>query len=75
MLRELVPGKTTRAEVRTRFGTPNEVVLAPGSETFVYHRDRRAGFLSRTTERVETLTIRFDAGGVLKDFEYRHSGD
>jgi hypothetical protein len=74
-LRELVPGQTTRAEVRERFGTPREIIVSPGIETFVYFRDRTSGWISRSTERVEMLTIRFDARGLLKDFEYRYSGE
>ena len=73
-LRALVQGKTTKDEVRERFGIPQEVLLVPGSETFVYFRDRTSGWISPTTERIEMLTIRFDAKGVLKDFEYRYSG-
>jgi hypothetical protein len=70
----LVQGKTSKAEVQERFGVPQEVVLSPGVETFIYRRDRSSGLWSRTTERVEMLTIRFDSAGRLKDFEYRHSG-
>ena len=73
-LKFLVQGKTTRDEVRERFGIPHEVVLAPGVETVIYYRDQTSGWISRTTERVEMLTIRFDGKGVLKDFEYRYSG-
>jgi hypothetical protein len=50
------------------------VVVSPGVETFIYYRDRSAGWFSRTMERVEMLTVRFDANGLLKDFEYRFSG-
>jgi len=73
-LKDLVQGKTTRAEVRERFGVPQEVVFSPGIETFIYHRDRTSGWFTRTTERVEMLTVRFDGQGLLKDFEYRFSG-
>jgi outer membrane protein assembly factor BamE (lipoprotein component of BamABCDE complex) len=73
-LKELVQGKTTKAEVRERFGVPQEVVLSPGLETFIYYRERVSGWVRRTTERVETLTLRFDGQGVLKDFEYRFAG-
>ncbi len=73
-LKNLVQGKTTKGEVRGLFGVPQEIVLAPGTETFIYYRDRSFGLLSRTSERVEMLTVRFDASGVLKDFEYRYSG-
>lgn len=73
-LKRLVQGKTTKAEVRDLFGIPQEIVIAPGIETFIYYRDRTSGWLSRTTERVEMLTVRFDTQGVLKDFEYRYSG-
>jgi outer membrane protein assembly factor BamE (lipoprotein component of BamABCDE complex) len=73
-LKQLVQGKTTKAEVRDRFGTPQEVVLSPGIETFIYFRERTSGWFRRTTERVEMLTVRFDAQGVLKDFEYRFAG-
>ncbi len=73
-LKELVQGKTTKAEVRERFGVPQEVVFSPGIETFIYHRDRTSGWFTRTTERVEMLTVRFDSQGLLKDFEYRFSG-
>jgi len=73
-LRSLIQGKTTKAEIQAQFGIPQEVVLSPGVETFVYYRDKTFGWLSRTTERVEMLTIRFDAKGILKDFEYRSSG-
>jgi outer membrane protein assembly factor BamE (lipoprotein component of BamABCDE complex) len=73
-LKQLVQGKTTKADVRERFGIPQEVVLGPGVETFVYYRERSSGWVRRTTERVETLTIRFDAQGLLKDFEYRFAG-
>lgn len=73
-LRGLIQGKTTRAEVQQRFGIPQEILLSPGIETFIYYRDRSSGWLSRRSERVETLTIRFDAKGILKDYEYRYSG-
>ena len=73
-LNKLVQGKTTKAEVRELFGIPQEVVLSPGTETFIYYRDKSAGLIFRTTERVEMLTIRFDAEGTLKQFEYRYSG-
>ena len=73
-LRNLIQGKTTKAEVQRQFGVPQEVVVSPGVESFVYYRDKTFGWLSRTTERVEMLTIRFDANGILKDFEYRSSG-
>jgi outer membrane protein assembly factor BamE (lipoprotein component of BamABCDE complex) len=73
-LKQLVQGKTTKADVRERFGIPQEVVLGPGVETFVYYRERTSGWIRRTTDRVETLTVRFDSQGVLKDFEYRFAG-
>jgi outer membrane protein assembly factor BamE (lipoprotein component of BamABCDE complex) len=73
-LKGLVQGKTTKADVRNRFGMPQEIVMAPGVETFIYYRDQTSGWLSRTTERVEMLTVRFDQRGILKDFEYRYSG-
>jgi hypothetical protein len=73
-LQNLVQGKTTKADVQGLFGVPQEIVLSPGIETFIYYRDKSSGWLSRTTERVEMLTVRFDAKGVLKDFEYRYSG-
>lgn len=73
-LKILVQGKTTKAEVQQRFGIPQEIVLSPGVETFIYHRDTSSGWISRTTERVEMLTVRFDTQGVLRDFEYRYSG-
>jgi hypothetical protein len=73
-LKELVPGKTTKADVRDRFGVPQEVVLSPGIESFIYYRERASGWLWRTTERSETLTVRFDNQGLLKDFEYRFAG-
>ena len=73
-LKRLVQGQTTKAEVRERFGTPQEVVLSPGVETFIYYRDRTSGVFRRSTERVEMLTVRFDPQGVLKDFEYRFAG-
>jgi hypothetical protein len=73
-LKRLVQGRTTKAEVRDLFGIPQEIVIAPGIETFIYYRDLTSGWLSRTTERMEMLTVRFDTTGVLKDFEYRYSG-
>ena len=73
-LKQLVQGKTTKADVRERFGVPQEVVLGPGVETFVYYRERTSGWIRRTTDRVETLTVRFDSQGLLKDFEYRFAG-
>jgi outer membrane protein assembly factor BamE (lipoprotein component of BamABCDE complex) len=73
-LKSLVQGQTTKDDVRERFGMPQEVVFSPGIETFVYYRDRTSGWISRTTERVEMLTIRFDGRGILKDFEYRFAG-
>jgi outer membrane protein assembly factor BamE (lipoprotein component of BamABCDE complex) len=73
-LKELVPGKTTKADVRDRFGVPQEVVLSSSTETFIYFRDRTSGLFRRTTERIEMLTVRFDGQGVLKDFEYRFAG-
>lgn len=73
-LKRLVQGRTTKAEVRDLFGIPQEIVIAPGIETFIYYRDLTSGWLSRTTERIEMLTVRFDTTGVLKDFEYRYSG-
>lgn len=73
-LSQLVPGKTTKADVRDRFGVPQEVVLSSSIETFIYFRDRTSGWFRRTTERVEMLTVRFDTQGLLKDFEYRFAG-
>ena len=73
-LKQLIQGKTTKAEVRDMFGIPQEVVLSPGIETLIYFRDARAGWFTRSTDRVEMLTIRFDDKGLLKDFEYRYSG-
>ena len=73
-LSQLVPGKTTKADVRERFGVPQEVVLSSSVETFIYFRDRTSGLFRRTTERVEMLTVRFDTQGLLKDFEYRFAG-
>ena len=73
-LKQLVPGKTTKAEVRERFGVPQEVVLSSSAETFIYFRDRTSGLFTRTTQRIEMLTVRFDAQGLLKDFEYRFAG-
>jgi outer membrane protein assembly factor BamE (lipoprotein component of BamABCDE complex) len=73
-LKTLIQGKTTKAEVRELFGIPQEIVVSPGIESFIYFRDQTVGFFSRTTERVEMLTVRFDSRGILKDFEYRYSG-
>ncbi|HSB70456.1 MAG TPA: hypothetical protein VLT62_14105 [Candidatus Methylomirabilis sp.] len=73
-LKRLVQGTTTKAEVRELFGIPQEVVFSPGIETFIYSRDVRSGWFTRTMDRVEMLTIRFDDKGLLKDFEYRYSG-
>ena len=73
-LSQLVPGKTTKADVRGRFGVPQEVVLSSSTETFIYFRDRTSGLFRRTTERIEMHTVRFDGQGVLKDFEYRFAG-
>jgi hypothetical protein len=74
MLKRLVPGKTTKAEVQEMFGVPQEVVLSPGMETIIYSRDVRSGWFTRSLDRVEMLTIRLDDKGLLKDFEYRYSG-
>jgi hypothetical protein len=73
-LKELVQGKTTKAEVKERFGVPQEIILSPGYETFIYYRERTSGLISKSTERTEMLTVRFDPQGILKDFEYRFSG-
>ena len=73
-LKMLVPGKTTKADVRERFGVPQEVVLSSNTETFHYFRDRTSGLFTRRTQRIEMLTVRFDAQGLLKDFEYRFAG-
>ncbi len=73
-LKDLVQGKTTKTDVRERFGIPQQIVLSPGLETYIYFRDRTSGWISKTTERIEMLTIRFDIQGVLKDFEYRFAG-
>lgn len=73
-LKTLVQGKTTKAEVRELFGIPQEIVVSPGVESFIYYRDQAVGLFTRATERVEMLTVRFDAQGLLKDFEYRYSG-
>jgi hypothetical protein len=73
-LKRLVQGRTTKVEVRELFGVPQEIVLNPAGETFIYYRDQRAGLFSRMTERVEMLTVRFDTRGLLKDFEYRYAG-
>jgi len=73
-LQNLIQGKTTRADVQGLFGVPQEIVFSPGVETFIYYRNKSSGWISRTTERVEMLTVRFDPKGVLKDYEYRYSG-
>jgi outer membrane protein assembly factor BamE (lipoprotein component of BamABCDE complex) len=74
LLKQLVQGKTTKDQVRAVFGTPQEVVRSPGTETFLYYRDKTSGWIFRTSDRVEMLTVRFDDKGILKDFEYRYSG-
>lgn len=73
-VRTLTQGETTKAEVRARFGTPQEIVFSPGVETFIYYRDKCTGWLSCSPERVEMLTIHFDLKGVVKDYEYRLAG-
>lgn len=75
ILKKLVQGRTTKDEVREMFGIPQEVIYSPAAETYVYYRERASGLISRKTERVESLTVRFDLGGRLKDFEYRFSGN
>lgn len=74
MLKRLVQGKTTKDEVREMFGIPQEVVFSPGIESLIYYRDVSSGWFTRSVDRVEMLTIRFDDKRVLKDFEYRYSG-
>jgi hypothetical protein len=76
VLKRLVRDKTTKEEVREMFGVPQQIVFAPGTETYIYARDKSFGFLfSRRTERVESLTIRFNWSGILQGYEYRYSGD
>jgi len=74
-LQNLIQGKTTKGEVRGLFGIPREIVLSPSVESFIYYRDKTSGWIFRTSERVEMLTVRFDEKGVLKDFEYRYAGE
>ncbi len=74
LLKQLVQGTTTKGEVREIFGIPQEVVRSPGTEIFLYYRDKTSGWVFRSTDRVEMLKISFDEKGVLKDFEYRHAG-
>ena len=60
----------------TTSGIPQQIVFSPGIETYIYFRDKSFGFLfSRRTERVESLTVRFDWSGILKEYEYRYSGN
>jgi len=75
ILKKLIQGKTTKDEVRETFGIPQEVIYSPTVETYIYYREKTTGLISRKTERVESLTLRFDLGGILKDFEYRYSGE
>jgi outer membrane protein assembly factor BamE (lipoprotein component of BamABCDE complex) len=75
ILKKLAQGKTTKDEVREIFGIPREVIYSPGGETYVYYREKTTGLISRKTERVESLTLRFDVGGKLKDYEYRYAGE
>jgi hypothetical protein len=76
VLKRLVRDKTTKQEVREMFGVPQQIVFSPGIETYIYARDKSFGFLfSRRTERVESLTVRFDGSGILKEYEYRYSGN
>ncbi len=74
LLKQLVQGKSTREQVRDVFGIPQEVIRAPGTETYLYYREKTSGWIFRSTDRVEMLTVRFDDKGILKDFEYRYSG-
>jgi hypothetical protein len=74
-LQNLIQGKTTKEDVRGLFGIPQEIVLSPSVESFIYYRDKTSGWIFRTSERVEMLTVRFDDKGVLKDFEYRYAGE
>lgn len=74
-LKKLAQGKTTKDEVRGMFGIPQEVIYSPTVETYVYYREKTTGLISRKTERVESLTLRFDMAGKLKDYEYRYSGE
>jgi hypothetical protein len=76
VLKRLVRDKTTKQEVREMFGVPQQIVFSPDTEIYIYARDKRFGFLfSRRTERVESLTIRFNWSGLLQGYEYRYSGD
>jgi len=75
VLKRLVRDKTTKQEVREMFGIPQQVVFSPGGETYVYFRDKTFGLIFRRIERVESLTVRFDGSGILKEYEYRYSGN
>jgi outer membrane protein assembly factor BamE (lipoprotein component of BamABCDE complex) len=75
ILKKLIQGKTTKDEVRETFGIPQEVIYSPTVETYIYYREKTTGLISRKTERVESLTLRFDMDGRLKDYEYRYTGD
>jgi outer membrane protein assembly factor BamE (lipoprotein component of BamABCDE complex) len=74
MLKALVQGQTTKADVREIFGVPQEIVLSSGIETYLYIREKSVGWISKACERTEMLTVRFDPTGVLKEYEYRFAG-
>jgi outer membrane protein assembly factor BamE (lipoprotein component of BamABCDE complex) len=74
MLKALVQGQTSKADVREIFGVPQEIVLSPGIETYLYIREKSVGWISKACERTEMLTVRFDPNGVLKEYEYRFAG-
>lgn len=65
--KKILPGKTTKEQVRAIFGTSLKVVLTDTGETWTYESSVVTIFSGRSYTR-NTLVILFDEKGVVKRY-------
>ena len=79
-VKNLVKGKTTRAEVEALFGKPSGEVIYPiikkaGEKAYVYGYSQARGTAFNMKFYAKTLVVSFDAQGVVSDVDYSSSGE
>lgn len=79
-VKELVKGKTTRAEVEALLGKPSGEVIYPiikkaGEKAYVYGYSHAKGNAFNMKFYAKTLVVSFDPSGVISDVEYTSSGE
>lgn len=79
-IKDLVKGKTTRAEVEVLLGKPSGEVIYPiikrtGEKAYVYGYSHAKGSAFNMKFYAKTLIVSLDAAGVVSEVDYSSSGE